>query len=96
MSPEEGSLEGKGWYRTNDIRTMTCSRDMEIWVPKSGNSFSQESMEEVWEAWRNDAPKDECKVQLEGRWWALYGWMLEMREESSVRAPQGNYGNREV
>jgi hypothetical protein len=53
-------------------------------------------MEEVWEAWRNDAPKDECKVQLEGRWWALYGWMLEMREESSVRAPQGNYGNREV
>ena len=46
---------------------------MEIWVPKSGKSFSQESIEEIWEAWRNDAPKDECKVQLEGpekEWWA--------------------------
>ncbi len=37
----------KGWYRTNDIRTMACSRDMEIWVPKSGKSFSQESIEEI-------------------------------------------------
>ncbi len=48
------------------------SRDMEIWVPKSGKSFSQESIEEVWETWRNDTPKDECKVQLEGpekEWW---------------------------
>jgi hypothetical protein len=63
----------KGWYHTNDIRAMTCSRDMEIWVPKSGKRFSQESIEEVWEAWRNDAPKDECKVQLEGpvkEWWS--------------------------
>jgi hypothetical protein len=74
MSPEEGSLGGKDGNRTNDIRTMACSRDMEIWVPKSGKSFSQGSIEEVWEAWRNDAPKDECKVQLEGpekEWWAV-------------------------
>ena len=45
---------------------------MEIWVPKSGKSFSQESIEGIWEAWRNDAPKDECKVKLEGpeaEWW---------------------------
>jgi hypothetical protein len=51
---------------------MKCSRDMEVWVPKSGKSFSQESIEEVWETWRNDDPKDECKVQLEGpeeEWW---------------------------
>ena len=31
-----GFTRRKGWYRTNDIRTMACSRDMEIWVPKSG------------------------------------------------------------
>ena len=53
---------------------------MEIWVPKSGKSFSKESIEEVWEAWRNDSSKDECKVQLDGpksggqaRKWAFYG-----------------------
>ncbi len=68
-----GFTRRNGWYRTNDIRTMACSRDMEIWVPKSEKSFSQESIEEIWEAWRNDAPKDECKVKLEGpekEWWA--------------------------
>ena len=46
---------------------------MEIWVPKSGKSHSSESIEQIWEAWRNDAPKDECKVQLKGpekEWWA--------------------------
>jgi hypothetical protein len=45
---------------------------MEIWVPKSGKNYSSESVEQIWEAWRNDAPKDECKVQLEGpekEWW---------------------------
>ncbi len=68
-----GFTRRKGWYHTNDIRTMTCSRDMEIWVPTSKKNFSQESIEEVWETWQNDAPKDECKVQLEGpekEWWA--------------------------
>ncbi len=67
-----GFTRRKGWYHTNNIRTMTCSRDMEIWVPTSRKSFSQESIEEAWEAWRNDTPKDECKVQLEGpekEWW---------------------------
>jgi ribonuclease HI len=46
---------------------------MEIWVPKSGKNCSSESIEQIWEAWRNDAPKDECKVQLKGpekEWWA--------------------------
>ena len=46
---------------------------MEIWVPKSGKDYSPESVEAKWEAWRNDDPKDECKVQLEGsekEWWA--------------------------
>ncbi len=28
-----GFTRRKGWYRTNDIRTMVCSRDMKIWVP---------------------------------------------------------------
>jgi hypothetical protein len=68
-----GSTRRKGWYRTNDIRTMTCSRDMKIWVPESGKNFSPESIEEIWETWRNDTPKDECKVQLEGpekEWWS--------------------------
>jgi ribonuclease HI len=68
-----GFTRRKGWYRTNDIRTTASTRDMEIWVPKSGKSYSAESVEQIWEAWRNDAPKDECKVQLEGpekEWWA--------------------------
>ncbi len=30
-----GFTRRKGWYHTNDIRTIVCSRDMEIWVPKS-------------------------------------------------------------
>jgi hypothetical protein len=72
-TPRGGFTRRKGWYRTNDIRTTACSRDMEIWVPKSGKSFTQESIEGVWEAWRNDTPKDECKVELKGpetEWWA--------------------------
>jgi hypothetical protein len=32
---------------------------MKIWVPKSGKDYSPESIEAIWEAWRNDAPKDE-------------------------------------
>jgi hypothetical protein len=43
-----GFTRRKGWYRTNDIRTMPCSRDMEIWVPKSGKSCSPESIEEIY------------------------------------------------
>ena len=45
-----GYTRRKGWYRTNDIRTIPCPRDMEIWVPKLGKDFSKESIEEVWEA----------------------------------------------
>jgi hypothetical protein len=39
---------------------------MEIWVPKSGKGYSPNSIEAIWEAWRNDALKDECKGELEG------------------------------
>jgi hypothetical protein len=39
---------------------------MEIWVPKSGREYSLDSIESVWEAWQNDSPKHEYKVQLEG------------------------------
>ena len=39
---------------------------MEIWVPKCGKDPTPESIEAVWEAWRRDSPKDECKVLLEG------------------------------
>ena len=34
--------------------------------PKSEKGYSPDSIEAVWDAWRNDAPKDECRVQLEG------------------------------
>ncbi len=54
-----GSTRRKGWYRSNDIRTIASCRDMKIWVPKSGKDYSPESIEAIWEAWRNDAPKDE-------------------------------------
>jgi hypothetical protein len=57
----------RGWYRTNDIRTLVCNREMEIWIPKSGRTHSMENIQTVWHTWRNDAPNwDECRVQLEG------------------------------
>ncbi len=74
-----GYTRRKGWYRTNDIRTIPCPRDMEIWVPKLGKDFSKENIEEVWEACRNDDSKDECKVQLDGPeevWWAVTEMVL--------------------
>jgi len=91
-----GFTRRKGWYHTNGIRTTTCSRDMEIWVPKSGKSFSQGSIEEVWEA-RNDAPKDECKVQLEGpekEWWAgtEMGLLRAYWFDGNVTASDGSVG----
>ena len=36
--PDGGFTRRKGWYLMNDIRTVACCRDMEIWVPKEGNS----------------------------------------------------------
>ncbi len=47
---------------------------MEIWIPKSGRGHSLESIESVSDVWRNDAPKVECRVQLEGpekEWWTV-------------------------
>ncbi len=46
-----GSTRRKGWYLYNDIRTIACYRDMEIWVPKSGKVYSPESIETIWESW---------------------------------------------
>jgi hypothetical protein len=76
---------------------MTCSRDMEVWVPKSGKIFSQESIEEVWETWRNDDPKDECKVQLEGPeevWWTgtEMGLLRTYWFDGNVTASDGSVG----
>jgi hypothetical protein len=45
------STRRKGWYLSNDIRTIACYRDMEIWVPKSGKVYSPESIETIWESW---------------------------------------------
>jgi hypothetical protein len=45
---------------------------MEIWIPKNGRGYSWEDVEAVWDVWRNDIQKDECRVQLEGpekEWW---------------------------
>ena len=63
----------RGWYHTNDIRTAVGDRDMEIWIPKNGRGYSWEDVDSVWDTWRNDTQKDECRVQLEGpekEWWA--------------------------
>ncbi len=68
-----GFTRRKGWYHTNDIRTTTCDRDMEIWIPKDNGEYSREDVEGVWDVWWNDTQKDECRVRLEGsekEWWA--------------------------
>ena len=70
---------------------------MEIWVPKSGKSHSSESIERIWEAWRNDAPKDECKVQLKGpekEWWAgtEMGLLRDYWFAGHVTASDGSVG----
>jgi hypothetical protein len=46
---------------------------MEIGIPKDSGEYSREDVEAVWDAWRNDTQKDECRVRLEGpekEWWA--------------------------
>ena len=45
-----GFTRRRGWYRTNDIRTTTCDRDMEIWIPKDSREYSWEDVEAVWDA----------------------------------------------
>ena len=63
----EGSLGGEdGTSQVYDIRTASCDRDMEIWIPNTIRGHSREDVETVWEVWRNDSQKDECRVQLEG------------------------------
>ena len=59
---------------------------MEIWIPKDSGDYSREDMESVWDAWRNDTQKDECRVRLEGpekEWWA--GTELGLCERISFR-----------
>ena len=41
---------------------MTYNLDMEMWIPKVGRGYSRENVEVVWNVWRNDDPKDECRV----------------------------------
>jgi hypothetical protein len=45
-----GFTRRRGWYRTNDIRTAACERDMEIWIPKDSGAYSREDVEAVWDA----------------------------------------------
>ena len=42
-------------YHTNDIRTTTYDRDMEIWIPKDNRGYSRGVVEAVWDVCRNDA-----------------------------------------
>ncbi len=68
-----GFTRRRGWYRTNDIRTATCDRDMEIWIPKDIGEYSCEDVETVWDTWWNENQKDECRGRLEGpekEWWS--------------------------
>ena len=44
-----GFTRRRGWYRTNDIRTAVCDRDMEIWIPKNDRGYLREDVEEVWD-----------------------------------------------
>jgi hypothetical protein len=60
-----GFTRRRGWYLTNDIRTETCDRDMEIWTPKNDRGYSREDVEALWDAWWNDTQKDEFRVQLD-------------------------------
>ena len=47
-----GFTRRKDWYRLNDIRTVACGRDMEVWVPKAGTAPAPDHIETVWEACR--------------------------------------------
>ena len=44
-----GFTRRRGLYLTNDIRTSTCDREMEIWIPKNGRGYSREDVETVWD-----------------------------------------------
>jgi hypothetical protein len=43
-----------------------------MYCPVRPHEIIQESIEDIWESWWNDSPKDECKVKLEApeeEWW---------------------------
>ncbi len=47
---------------------------MEMWIPTNDRGYSREDVEAVWDTWRNDTQKDECRVQLVGpekEWWTV-------------------------
>ena len=97
MSPEEGTPGGRDGTTPTTSARSHVPRDMEIWVPKLGKDFSKESIEEVWEAWRNDVSKDECKVQLDGpeeAWWAgtEMGLLRAYRFDGHITASDGSVG----
>ena len=92
-----GFTRRKGWYRTNDIRTMACNRDMEIWIPKTSMGYSKEDLDAVWDAWRNETVKDECRVQLDGmerEWWSgtELGLLRAYHFPGHVTASDGSVG----
>ena len=92
-----GFTRRRGWYRTNDIRTAACERDMEIWIPKDSGAYSGKDVEAVWDAWRNDTQKDECRVRLEGpekEWWAgtELGLLRAYQFPGHVTASDGSVG----
>ncbi len=69
-----GFTRRRGWYHTNDIRTTSYNRDMEILIPKDSRGYSREDVETVWDTWWNDTQKDESRTQLEGpekEWWTV-------------------------
>ena len=70
---------------------------MEIWIPKDSGAYSREDVEAVWDTWRNDTQKDECRVRLEGpekEWWAdtELGLLRAYQFPGHVTASDGSVG----
>ena len=70
---------------------------MEIWIPKTSRGYSKEDMDAVWDAWRNEATKDECRVQLDGlerEWWSgtELGLLRAYQFPGHVTASDGSVG----
>ena len=51
---------------------------MEIWIPKDSGAYSREDVEAVWDAWRNDTQKDECRD-------TGYGWKDQKKNGGLAR-----------
>ena len=74
---------------------------MEIWIPKTGRKYLREDVEVVWDSWRNDTPKDECRVHLEGpekEWWTdkELGHLRAYQFPGQVTTSDGSVGTRSM